>query len=238
MKRWFIAALVLSACGVAQGAQTVGKPAAAEARLVEQLLGSVHGLDASRNPEIAQLIEAIRRDPTPYIPLLGARIQPGTIANGDEESVRQAQIAAGLLVRACGEAGRVLAARHFDALHTQSLQIGMRLARPAAKDEKARRADIVEAQRGDRMISVARAIVAEFAAARDARLRDGLVARFPADDYITQLASLDYFEKAAPQDPKVQALIRAQYESKKSGFYRSERMRALLEPGKPGVRQP
>jgi hypothetical protein len=238
MRRWIIAVLIGIAWSVAQGAQVGGKDATSAMRVVEKLLGSVHGLDASRNPEISQLIETIRRNPTPYIPLLGARVQPDVIANGDDETVRQAEIAAALLVRACGESGRMLGARHFDALHTQSLEIHSRLARPAAKDEKARRSDVVEAQRADRLVSVARTFVAEFAAARDARLRDGLVARFPKDDYITQVASLNYFEKATPADPRVQALLRAQYESKKSGFYRSERVRALMEPGKSGAKQP
>jgi hypothetical protein len=232
------AALFLVVVSVAQGAQPGNKPAAPEVRVVESLQGSVHGLDATRNPEIGKLIETIRRDPTPYIPLLGARLQPATIADGDEENVRQAAIAAGLLVRACGEAGRTLAARHFDALHAQSREISARLVRPAAREEKARQADIVQAQRSDRLISVARAIIAEFAAAGDARLRDSLVARFPTDDYITQLSSLTYFEKAAPADPKVQALLRTQFESRKSGFYQSTRVRALIEPAKPGTKKP
>jgi hypothetical protein len=80
--------------------------------------------------------------------------------------------------------------------------------------------------------------VKEFAAARDTRLRDGLVARFPTDDYVTQLASLGYFEIAVPDDPKVKALLRTQYESRKSGFYRSPRLRAIIEPVKAGNKQP
>ena len=238
MRRWIIAILVASALGVAQGAQTGGKPVTPAAGVVDKLLGSVHGLDGSRSPEVAQLIETIRRDPTPYIPLLGARLQPETLARGDEESVRQAQIAAALLVRVCGEAGRTLAARHFDALRTQSVSITSRLARPAAKDEKVRREEAVEAQRADRLVSVARSIVAELASAKDARLRDGLLARFATDDYITQLTSLDYFEKATPADPGVQALLRSQYESRKSAFYRSERIRALVGPDEPGAKKP
>ncbi len=239
MKRWIATAVLCGAMGVAQGAQTSGnKPVTPEVRVVEGLLGSVHGLDVSRNPEVGKLIETIRRNPAPYIPLLGARLLPETIADGDEEAVRQATIAAGLLVRVCGEGGRSLAARHFDALHAQSRDISLRLARAAARDEKARLADIAQAQRSDRLISVARTIVSEFAAARDARLRDRLVDSFPTDDYITQLASLGYFEGAVPGDPKVESLLRAQYESRKSGFYRSPRVRALIEPAKSGDKKP
>ena len=231
----FVALACLS-LGVALGAQApAGKPAAPEVRIVESLLGSPHGLDVSRNPEAGRLMELIRKDPAPYIPLLGTRLVPATIADGDEESVRQAAIAAALLVQVCAEAGRSLAARQMDALQAQSVQISAALARPAARDEKSRLADIARAQRADRLISVARIIVAEFAAARDPRLRDGLITRFPTDDYVTQLTSLSYFETATPADPRVQALLRAEYESRKSAFYRSPRVRALIDPPKPGA---
>jgi hypothetical protein len=239
MRRWFAIALVwsLPAIVLAAPAPSV-KPPSSDVKVIESHLDSAHGLDVTRNPEAAKLIDTIRKNPAPYISLLGARLDPATIANGDDEVLREATVAASLLVRACGEAGRSLAAQRFDALHVQARDINVKLAHPAARDEKSRKADITQAQRSDRMIYVARAIVAEFTAAGDGRLRDSLVARFSTDDYVTQLASLKYFERATPDDPKVRALLRTEYESRKSAFYQSPRVRALIGPAKPGAKAP
>jgi hypothetical protein len=237
--KYRIVFILASLIGQALGAQSPQQsaPVSAEWRVVENLVNTMAS-PGKPTPALSRQLELLHRNPAPYIPLLGAKLQPTVVANGDTNTVREAEIAAGLLVRDCGDAGRSVAAQHFDRLHTQAREIGVRLSHPAAKDPKARAADVELAQREDRLILVARAIVAEFAQARDPRLRDLLVARFATDDYSTQLRSLQYFEAATRDDPKVHALLRQQYETKQSGFYQSPRVRALIGAARDGGKSP
>jgi hypothetical protein len=217
-------ALTIAAMSVASAGAAQETPE----QTVSILVGAPHGLTWASGPEVTRRVTQVQQNPGPYIPLLLQRLDPARVTETDERR-RQAENAATVLVQAGGEAGRSqLAARVAD-LQAAGDRESTRLADRARALGAPRAPELVEgSRRVDRLRAVERAVVAAFASAKDARLRDAVLARLPSADRAIQLSYLDYLGAAAPNDPVVRQRLTALFDDRQSSLYQSPKVGALI----------
>jgi hypothetical protein len=180
-------------------------------KTVARLLNATHGLTALSGPEVAVLLERIRRDPEPYLPYLLKQFDVDMLsATGDATILMRAENAAEVLVQAGGDQGRAALASKLGDLYSSSdrlqAQIDVEIRAYQSREVKSARDRselIASGVKQDRIIRVERAVVGEFTRARDQRLKDRILERLDREDYSTQLIYVRYLEQTSLDDERV-----------------------------------
>jgi hypothetical protein len=186
-----------------------------EAR-VHSLVGASHGTTALSGRAVARALEEVRARPGPHIPLLLAYLDPERFSDprASPELMREAQAAAALLVKACGEEGLKAAAERLARLAVsrdgwqERLSELERSVRDARELTEKQRAALQELRgRVDRHLRAETSLIQAFGGQREGLLRDHLLSRLERDSAL-HFTSLQYFEVTGRGDPRVEEALR------------------------------
>jgi hypothetical protein len=193
-------------------------PRGPEEETVQLLLHSNHGATELASKRVRAAMEAVRRDPRPYLPALRVHITLERIeAATDAEQLRAIKNAAWLLISLGGEQEREALKEQLRALQSRRDELSAQPLGPGAgplsleqRQQPSFRARVTQV---NRLIAVEVALVRGFAASGDVRLKDALLSRLEQEELGLQEVYIDYFAATARGDSVVQARLRKMLEA-------------------------